>query len=196
MTVTGERRCWNEKLQVKKNDYRRVSPGSWFGPRFSTTPLLIAYRLNCMIPTFSVETKSCTTQQELSQSGVSAPTCETFEIAVSSYTYPSHTRAHTHTITQPLLHNVDSEGGEFWLGCIQSCHPRDLREIWIRKDSVVPIWSSCFAGQQGLLLRPAFQRPVRRGALHMWAESAETQITSHYSSAAACTHVPDSTHTY
>lgn len=99
MTVTGERRCWNEKLQVIKNDYRRVSPGSWFGPRFSTTPLLIAYRLNCMIPAFSVETKSCTTQQELSQSGVSAPTCETFEIAVSSYTYPSHTHAHTHNNT-------------------------------------------------------------------------------------------------
>lgn len=117
-----------------------------------------------MIPTISVRTESCTTQQELSLKRVLAPTCETFKIALSSYTYPLQAHAHTHTPhthIKPLFHNVSSQGGEFWLGCIQSCHPRDPREIWIWKDTTLPIWSACITGQQGLVLRCAFQRPDR-----------------------------------
>ena len=80
-----------------------------FCSRFCTTPLLITHTLlNVWSQTVSVETKSRTTQQELSRSGVSAPTCETFEIAVSSYTYPlhAHTQRHTHTHTHTHTHRA------------------------------------------------------------------------------------------
>lgn len=168
MTLIGELSFRREMLQVIPNNYERVSQGSGSAvPTYKPHPCLSHTLLSVWSQPFSVKTKSCTTQQELSRSGVSAPTCETFEIALSSYTYPLHahthvhTRTHTHTLTQTLLHNMDSQGGEFWLGCIQSCHPRDPREIWIWKDSVAPMWSACIAGQQGPLLRPGIQRPVR-----------------------------------